>query len=174
MHIYLTSPSLLFPFGFHGPGAGKLLGALIPEWLQVGDSGPRVQPGERNNPPTPTPCLSHSPGISSFTQPSSLTSPHPSPSPHPQLEQFSISSVSFSLYKSCIFSTDILGNRVKHTFHRQIERHRKKKSLQGLTAESASIIVLKCSFFPLFFKTGPCSLVTQLVKNPPAVWETWV
>ena len=151
MHIYLTSPSLLFPFGFHGPGAGKLLGALIPEWLQVGDSGPRVQPGERNNPPTPTPCLSHSPGISSFTQPSSLTSPHPSPSPHPQLEQFSISSVSFSLYKSCIFSTDILGNRVKHTFHRQIERHRKKKITAGPNRRVGLYHRFKVLIFPSVF-----------------------
>ena len=154
MHIYLTSPSLLFPFGFHRPGAGKLLGALLQSgcrWGTQGLQGGGFSQESATTPPTPTPCLSHSPGISSFTQPSSLTSPHPSPSPHPQLEQFSISSVSFSLYKSCVFSTDILGNRVKHTFHRKIERHREKKSLQGLTARVGLYHHFNMFMFPSVF-----------------------
>ena len=35
-------------------------------------------------------------------------------------------------------------------------------------------MILALMEFALYFNTFLASLVAQLVKNPPAVWETWV
>ena len=51
------------------------------------------------------------------------------------------------------------------------ERHRDKRKLSGVSLHKDSNILDQCST-PLQYSWA--SLVAQLVKNLPAMWETWV